>query len=897
MKSKVVNSISFVAALAIGVLSVGCGGGGGSSTTTTPTAATSTATLTGTVVVASSSAGGAVGAAAVTQTAAATSSLIEGAVINIASYDKSGKLLGETAVNSSNTGSFSANLPLSSAGGYVVLTSHKEGFIDFSRRVDYETPGDINLMAEMDAANVVAVPVGATSTTIGSSSIIKKANGKEYVLFAYFKDASGKGKMMVGKAALSRMATGDKPSVALEIPKESIPSDVTSLVGSINSYDPTNPEDAKKFPGSYADSKGNKLVSLGFDFIDIKTDGGQTLGAAIKKAVAKGSLKKSAANAPYYVTRWMNSSNCASLAIGDADKNASNGYNIPIFTYSYNSGLWEQLGQGTIVKTYSSDITDFKSYSDSNASAACTANYGDYVKIEVTNKDYLNSPWNLDHILTSEPKQVCVQGKVMDQSGKAIKQSIYFSFYDNESSPNSFNWGSTSSKNDGTYKMTTVLVDNTDSDRVGTISYYNPYSYENVTVNATLGDYPNCTTQDINVTAPQMCTVTGQVKDDTGAVKANETVYVYSSSPYMYRTGSTGSDGNFSIETRCALDQSLYVRNKSVAKFNPDGIKAFDEVSDENNVVGLGTFTIVNQAPYSYGWLSSNSIKLNGSTSIGIYGYDYDGDVPLTWVLKDNGVQFDTNTTTGNYLYQYVDRTFTTTGDHNITLTVSDSKGKSTTSSVGTVEVVALSRAPKITNYYADKTVIGVNKSNTLHARGYDLDGDNVNWNYKKGSTTLCSGTATGGSFDTNCTYTTSATDANETITFTATDNSADQKSSSRDLTVRVQNTAPIIANAYASSYRTDVSATITLNAVVYDIDGDLKSVDVKADGVSILSSCTATGTGTQADPFKGTCTYTMPSTPATVTFRLDVSDNSSTRSSTMTVVGGTTAGLEIKIQ
>lgn len=893
MKLKSLGSISLITATTIALFTAGCGGGGGSSSTT-PVSATSTVTLSGTVVVASSSASGAVGTSAVEATSS-TSSLIEGAVVTISSFDKAGTSLGETVVSSTDKGNFTANLPLSNSGGYVVITSHKEGFINFSRRVDYDTPNDINLMAEMDAANVTVTPIDQNTTTIGNSSIIKKANGKEYVLFALFKDAQGKSRMLTGQSALRRMATGDKPAVSLEIPKGSIPPDVTGLVGSLNSYDPSNPNDAAKFPGSYADSKGNKLVSVGFDFIDIKTDGGQTLGAAIKKAVAKGTLKKSAADEPYYVTRWMNQSNCENLKLGDADKNASNGYNIPIFTYSYNSGLWEQLGQGTIVKSYSSAISDFKDYTDANATSGCNANNGDYVKIAVTNKDYLNSPWNLDYILTAAPKQVCVQGKLVDQNNKDINQSIYLSFYDDEYKPNSFNWKSANSKKDGTYNLTTVLTDNNDTDRNGTISYYNPFTYESVTLPVKVGDYPNCTVKDINVSRPPVCTVEGQIKDEYNNVKANQSFYLYSSNPYMYRYGYTNADGNFSVETRCNLEQKIYSNGQDLATLNPNGTVDLNESSDKNSLVNMGVLKIMNQAPYAYGWLSVSSAKQGTSVGITVYGYDYDNDSPLGWKLYDNGVVIDANSTTGNYLYKTVYHTFSTVGNHPITLKVTDSKGKvSPTYTIGTLNVVESNRAPEITSYYADKTTAATNKANRVYARGYDLDGDPLSYTFKRGATTLCNGSTTSGSFDVNCSYTTSATDTNETITFRVDDNGS--KFATRDLTVRVANNAPMIADATPSKYRTELAETITINTAVYDADGDTMNAQLYANNVAV-TGCALSGTGSRDVPLKKTCSYTMPATPSTVTFRFDVSDGSKSRSTTFDVVAGATGDLDIRIQ
>jgi len=238
---------------------------------------------------------------------------------------------------------------------------------------------------------------------------------------------------------------------------------------------------------------------------------------------------------------------------------------------------------------------------------------------------------------------------------------------------------------------------------------------------------------------------------------------------------------------------------------------------------------------------------------------------------------------------------FSTVGNHPITLKVTDSKGKvSPAYTIGTVNVVESNRAPQITSYYADKTTAGPNKSNRVYARGYDLDGDPLSYTFKRGATTLCNGNTTSGSFDVNCSYTTSATDANETITFRVDDNGS--KFDTRNLTVRVSNNAPIIADATPSKYRTDMAETITINTAVYDVDGDTMNAQLYANNVAV-AGCSLNGTGTRDVPLKKSCSYVMPATPSTVTFRFDVSDGSKSRSTTFDVVAGATADLDIRIQ
>jgi hypothetical protein len=73
----------------------------------------------------------------------------------------------------------------------------------------------------------------------------------------------------------SDSAVGKELSVF--IPESALPVGTESLDVQMKAFDPTDPAEAAYFPGAYEDSDGNKLLSIAFNYTDIKTNEGVSL--------------------------------------------------------------------------------------------------------------------------------------------------------------------------------------------------------------------------------------------------------------------------------------------------------------------------------------------------------------------------------------------------------------------------------------------------------------------------------------------------------------------------------------------------------------------------------------------------------------------------------------------
>ena len=72
--------------------------------------------------------------------------------------------------------------------------------------------------------------------------------------------------------------------MSISIPASSLPAGTQSINAAIKTYDPNNAKDAQYFPGSYADSTGNGLVSVAFNFAQVTTNSGESLQALAENA-------------------------------------------------------------------------------------------------------------------------------------------------------------------------------------------------------------------------------------------------------------------------------------------------------------------------------------------------------------------------------------------------------------------------------------------------------------------------------------------------------------------------------------------------------------------------------------------------------------------------------------
>lgn len=886
-------------AVALALTGCGGGGGGGSSPGGTTTTATST-TVSGSV---SGAAGAGAGAAAVSSSAILTDALI---AIEAHCNDPvaCGQVKDDTLSSSSLTvykpvysgtattnsaGAYSIHIddPAGklSNGGYLVVTVTANGHASSSSRIPFEgaPPTEVNV----PTASLVEV----TEQVQTAGTALTAADGSAVYTFGIVRYADGTRKALSGRAfASARKAAGAISELEVKIPAGS--DGVTAgdtLVGRLSSFDSSNATDAQSFPGAYADTQGNRLVSLGFDYINITDGNGVNIGdkasAARAARAASGGPRKAAINwtSPTVVTRWLPTgsadnllrdacndtdnatdvpiadatSNCAALRKAFDDGNitvdeARLGFNIPIYTFIPSKGSWELFGIGTLMQDYAGDMLQYSEVPDSNAdgkkNAADFKAYAKanqlYVRVYVTNEVFQKQYWNLDYPLVFEqPVEYCVRGSFKNDALEALSgQSV--TLYDDDGET-SFSRGHAYSDQDGNYRISVIRTTSSDTDTSAKVAWYNPYTYSYDNTPVTLSTSPNCATQNITVTKPQLGTVKGRVLDELGAAVADQWVWVYSTNG-DYASGRSGSDGRFEFEVKRNVAYNYYLGYDYSAKgsFNVDGSAVTPEASDASNIVTLDNLILANQAPHAAGQFRSLTLQadtLGNAVARGyVWGYDYDGDWNLSWKLFDSsvapasrkssgvraavtascsGTEINSGTFTRDDYNAELALTLAT-GTHNLCLQVTDSKSKSAVQQLGQIVVVAkaANRPPVLSNLYAGRYIVDTSDTNrnvTAVARAYDLDGDALSYAWYLNDVVLpdCT-TAT-------CIVSVPTAQGDYVLRAAVSDASA---TSERELTIRVVNRAPVIKTLSVTPLTVDQAAddtgrTVTATVTASDLD------------------------------------------------------------------------------
>ena len=858
--------------LAAASLLSACSGGGGSST---PTATSSSATISGTIVSSTAS------TASASKSAVKSAVISDGVAVEIVSYDSSNKELGKAAVTTDNNGGFVAQLNLSSTGGYVLITATKEGYSQYKKRIDYTTPGNLEIQAALEQiAFTKSLSVDSTGVKVISKSAEPSFD------FAVFRYANGTKKAVAGKAAIlaTKSAADATLEMGLSIPAASLPG-VNSVDVKASTYDPAQ----NTLPGSYTatDSSGKegKMVSLAFDYLDLKANtssGSQNLGT-VAKALVKSGVKKAADKTTTY-TRYIYTSSCDNLFLEDYNTKVD-GHQVPVWSLNPSTGKWVFIGEGTVTDSSGTAIT-------TPTAASCkTSSY--YLTILVSNTEFQNSYWNLDHIVFSTPTKVCLSGTFNDQNGNALSSmgvSLNGSNFDNA-------WARTGA--DGKYTLETVVLNSKDTTRTGTLSFYDGdgiYQAQSVTLDAT---YPTCKTFDKQFPVP--CTVSGKLVDDAGNGIAYRNLYM--SGNNFYKGVGTDANGDFSSKVKCGESIKLYSGSSttSLATFNVNNTQETGETSDDGKAVVLDKITAPNMAPSGYAYFANRSINLQKTTTLTAYvsGYDADNNYPLTYTLTiGSTVKTGTIAATDSQPIE-VAITGLADGEYNASFELKDSKGTSSdVQNLGKVYVSTGNRAP-VAQLYANTNYVKAcgNRAITLYGSAYDFDGDGMTgaWSLSGGTTPTCSGgTATGGSsLSASCQTTLPLGNGLYVYRFTATDDNANSKSGYAETTIKTYNNAPVVTltsnKTLVASGSTGTDRVVTLTASASDPDGDtITSTAWTLDGTA-LTSCSGT-----------TCSYTIPDTATvgqTFTFKYTASDCADTGSKTVTVTYGQAGDVTVVVQ
>lgn len=771
----IISALIFI--VAVSFVLVGCGGGGGGGTTGTPAGGgggggvgtTSTATVSGIVGSSGGVGGSSVRTSALSGIPAAgaiTNNPVPNAIVTILSFDNNNVLIANLTVNTGSSGSFNQKVTLNNAGGYLVLTVTRAGYTDFSKKITYASPGNVNIQALLDK-------VLTTIQQVNTDAVFS-ASGVPSIRFALFKGANGQNVIKAGKAIQIRKQAAGPPILEINLPVAGIPSSVNAVVAGINTYNPTNADDLGKFPGDFVDSSGNRLVSSGFDFIDLKDDKGNNLGDVTAAAIKSGFVSKSSAVS--YITRSLPNGVCKNL-LRDVKCSLTNsagrcengevveqvaglgdGFQTPVYTYNPYSGNWELLGLGTLSvwNTTSSDY-DPPVYTDLNSDGV--ADYKDvqklcqdkqnasetlYLKITVMNTDYQANWWNLDYPMVFDvPKELCMNVSFQDQTNTGV-EGVYADFYDDwsDSDGQSFNYSWGYSQTDGKVKFKTVQLDTASTDQTGYLEYWDPinYTYTLDPVQRTLGVSPNCTSLLVTLTKPVTCKVKGLVKWTNGTGAADESIAVYSSDPYFYNYTTTDSAGAYSMDAKCGAKQEVYLGSdwSPVSNFTPDGIVNSSELADTDPVDSdVGNYTVTvknivkeNNKPSIYGYLSSDSIYVGDSVTPYIYAWDNECDKPMKWKVKSNGVTklfgiWD-DCWGGPNWDDLASITYSQPGVYNVTAEVEDSMhfGSPETYDLGKVTVSPkdVNRPPTIYYAYSDQYSMNTGDTMYLYGGAYDFD-------------------------------------------------------------------------------------------------------------------------------------------------------------------------------
>jgi len=180
----------------------------------------------------------------------------DGADITILSYNSDGSKKRDEVTGEFQGSEFSSPVKMDKNGGYIVVNITKDGYVDWSKRVDFESPQDINI-------NAILTPIQSQSIIpVEDNTITVSSTGKKVIKIALIRRSDGKKVIAAGNQI---RAMDGIPEFSMEIPRDTIPSEVKALRVGLSSFDPE--KDAEKFPGDYVDENGNRLVSLGFNYV------------------------------------------------------------------------------------------------------------------------------------------------------------------------------------------------------------------------------------------------------------------------------------------------------------------------------------------------------------------------------------------------------------------------------------------------------------------------------------------------------------------------------------------------------------------------------------------------------------------------------------------------------
>jgi len=472
---------------------------------------------------------------------------------------------------------FSADLSGAGATSIAVNVS-APGYTSFARKLTPEN--QINLDAKLQAIPVQTVVAGTVTT----------ASGIELSGF---------------NIQVSAEDDQQSNSLLINIPQSLLPDDTSSLDVAVRTFDPNSPEDAEFFPGAYADSDGNQLASVGFNFAEIKTNNNETLVAAMRKArqqkIAKaGGNQKSIAEEPVLINYQIPPQSCALLeSLGDSAPNQT-GFQIPVYTYNPASGLWDLIGQGTLYNEAAQQVPATQTVFN------CTTEIFT-LEILVGNGIFQRQWWNLDYPLAfNQPTDYCATIQLKNPDGQTLT-GINGLVMDNDDNLN-FASGFFTTDDNGRATIR-IAQSNMAPDLEAEVIFFDENEFGYVTHKVTLStNCVNSPVQQLVLTRPQLCEVSGNFVYESGAPVNRNFVYGFTgenSSLFGFDFTTSNTQGNYRLNLPCGGEYTILNFAALIAQPDEepmrvtriDGNLDTDELSDNGAQVVMKTEVIKHSQP------------------------------------------------------------------------------------------------------------------------------------------------------------------------------------------------------------------------------------------------------------------------------------------------------------
>lgn len=522
---------------------------------------------------------------------------------------------------------FSGQLTASDAQ-FVVVHISKQGFTDYARR--FEFTEKIELQAELSELPTAQVSVAEAQTISG-----EVVNGFNF---------------SVTDNLLGESDSADGKELSVFIPESALPVGTTSLDVQMKAFDPTNPAEAAYFPGAYEDSDGNKLLSIAFNYTDVKTNQGVSLmqvaqQARTERIIAQktGRMQKTDTD-PVIINRTVPVESCRSLAtMGDSDA-SQDGFQIPVYTYNPVSGLWDLLGQGSLFNEAGNLLA-------ANFTAFDCDSVDYMLEIKVTNEIFISNWWNLDYPLVfEEPVELCAKLKLLDEGGMPLVGANVYAFDDDDY--RSFSATSFISDLQGEVKVSLVKLDDTDADTSVKIRTYSTATHsfiDNTITLSTAACESTAVAVPVTLSVPARCAIDGKVLNSNSTPAADVLLVAIPDDEYedlaTATFGRTDSTGNYAMNLSCDVDYDLgdYLglvqyyfdqeESFSMASINVNGVKSADEITDDGKKVIVKDLTHVLGKPWG---LVTTAEDDNEGMFVDIYYAGTDFPVTYQFDLVDN---------------------------------------------------------------------------------------------------------------------------------------------------------------------------------------------------------------------------------------------------------------------